>query len=133
MPCPNYSCLRMIKTGDWTIAELIKYLVAVQSTLTPTELDRLKMTAAFPKERGDDGAPPVEGRPPRHKASELYEPLHVLKEVCQIAHELTRLSPNAPSLVQRSSCSNLGCVDILPSGSLSVLLQVMLCPFERRR
>lgn len=81
MPRPNYSCLRMIKTGDWTIAELIKYLVAVQSTLTPTELDRLKMTAAFPKERGDDGAPPAEGRPPRHKASELYEPLHVLKEL----------------------------------------------------
>ncbi|KAL6309180.1 hypothetical protein BKA93DRAFT_925530 [Sparassis latifolia] len=71
---------RMIKTGDWSIAELTKYLVAVQSTLNPVELERLRMTAAFPKE-----ADPREGdsdrKVSRYKASDLYEPLDVFREL----------------------------------------------------
>ena len=39
---------RMIKTGDWSIYDLVKYLVAVQATLSPEELERLRLTAAFP-------------------------------------------------------------------------------------
>lgn len=71
----------MIKTGDWTIADLIKYLVAVQTTLTPTELERLMMTSAFPRERREDEKLPENGKSPRHKASDLYEPLDVLREL----------------------------------------------------
>ena len=71
----------MIKTGDWTIAELIKYLVAVQTTLTPNELDRLKLTAAFPRERQEGEKLPESGKLPRYKASDLYEPLDVFKEL----------------------------------------------------
>ncbi|KAI0747853.1 hypothetical protein C8Q80DRAFT_1168786 [Daedaleopsis nitida] len=72
---------RMIKTGDWTIADLIKYLVDVQSTLTPTELERLEMTSAFPRERHDGEKLPENGKPPRSRASELYEPLDVLRQL----------------------------------------------------
>lgn len=65
----------MIKTGDWTIAELIKYLVAVQTTLTAEELERLQMTTAFLRERvGDE-------KVPRYRAGDLYEPLDVLREL----------------------------------------------------
>ncbi|RDX42682.1 hypothetical protein OH76DRAFT_1410943 [Lentinus brumalis] len=70
---------RMIKTGDWTIAELIKYLVAVQSTLTPVELERLKMTSAIPRELREGEKLPENGKPPRQRASELYEPLDVFR------------------------------------------------------
>ncbi|CDO69004.1 hypothetical protein BN946_scf184834.g11 [Trametes cinnabarina] len=72
---------RMIKTGDWTIAQLIRYLVEVQSTLTPTELDRLKLTAAFPRELRPDEKLPDNGRTPRSRASDLYEPLDVFREL----------------------------------------------------
>ncbi|KAI1790758.1 hypothetical protein LXA43DRAFT_921512 [Ganoderma leucocontextum] len=72
---------RMIKTGDWTIADLIKYLVAVQTTLTPVEFERLTMTSAFPRERRQDEMLPENGKPPRQKASDLYEPLDVFREL----------------------------------------------------
>ena len=67
----------MIKTGDWTIAELIKYLVAVQTTLTDVEFERLKMTSAFLRERREGEKLPENGKLPRYKASDLYEPLDV--------------------------------------------------------
>ena len=70
----------MIKTGDWTIAELTKYLVAVRSTLTETEMERLRMTAAFQKEQAiEDGTPKT--RVARYKASDLYEPLDVFRQL----------------------------------------------------
>ncbi|PCH38307.1 hypothetical protein WOLCODRAFT_96891 [Wolfiporia cocos MD-104 SS10] len=75
---------RMIKTGDWTIAELIKYLVAVQGTLTPVEMDRLRATAAFPKEAANDGDSSnikEERKSVRFKASVLYEPLDIYREL----------------------------------------------------
>lgn len=67
----------MIKTGDWTIAELIKYLVTVQATLSPAEVDRLRMTAAFPRESVLDS----NQKSVRFKASELYEPIDVLRKL----------------------------------------------------
>lgn len=70
---------RMIKTGDWTIAELIKYLVAVQSTLSPLETDRLRMTAAFLKE--DESGNSKDNKATRYKASDLYEPLDILRKL----------------------------------------------------
>ena len=71
----------MIKTGDWTIAELIKYLVAVQTTLTDVEFERLKMTSAFLRERREGEKLPENGKLPRYKASDLYEPLDVFREL----------------------------------------------------
>lgn len=72
----------MIKTGDWTIADLTKYLVAVQSTLTAEEWARLKMTAAFSKEANSRDVPPPAGRPAtRYQAKDLYEPLDVFRQL----------------------------------------------------
>lgn len=68
----------MVKTGDWTIVELIKYFVAVQQTLTPIEMDKLKNTAVFPREMPSDA--PAEQRT-KYNASDLYEPLDVFREL----------------------------------------------------
>lgn len=67
----------MIKTGDWTIADLIKYLVAVQQTLTPLEMDRLRLTAAFPEEATEGG----KNQATKYKASDLYEPSDVFRRL----------------------------------------------------
>lgn len=70
----------MIKTGDWSIADLTKYLVAVRATLTPEEIERLRLTAAFPKEQ-PSGRNSEIGKIVRHKASDLYEPLDIFREL----------------------------------------------------
>ncbi|TCD69784.1 hypothetical protein EIP91_006320 [Steccherinum ochraceum] len=69
---------RLIKTGNWTSAELLKYLVAVQSTLTATEMERLRMTAAFPRESGEAVD---RTKVPRCKASDLYEPSDTFRQL----------------------------------------------------
>ena len=71
----------MIKTGDWSIADLTKYLVAVQSTLSKDELERLRITAAFPKEGTDKGTNGEQTKPSRFKASDLYEPIDIFREM----------------------------------------------------
>lgn len=71
----------MIKTGDWSIADLTKYLVAVQTTLTPEEIERLRLTAAFPKEPTPCQATTEASKISRHKASDLYEPLDSFREL----------------------------------------------------
>jgi len=70
----------MIKTNEWTVADLAKYLVSVQSTLSNEEWARLKVTAAFSKEttlNGDAGSQ----KPMRYQAQELYEPLDVFRQM----------------------------------------------------
>lgn len=66
----------MIKTGDWTIHDLVKYLVSVRSTLSSTELDKLRQTAAFPLE-----SPSKESKVTRRKAADLYEPSDTLRDL----------------------------------------------------
>jgi hypothetical protein len=63
----------MIKTGDWTVADLIKYLVNVQSTLSATEIERLQATSAFVKEGGEQTA--------RFRAVDLYEPQDNIRQL----------------------------------------------------
>lgn len=73
----------MIKTGDWTIVDLVKYLVSIQSTLTPQELERLRHTSAFPKE-GADKEPSVSStgrKVQRYKAMDLYEPVEIFRKL----------------------------------------------------
>ncbi|KAI9511382.1 hypothetical protein F5148DRAFT_1172037 [Russula earlei] len=74
---------RMIKTGDWTTFDLVKYLVSIQSTLTEDEIERLRHTPAFPKE-GAGKEQSVLGstrKIKRHKAMELYEPIDIFREL----------------------------------------------------
>lgn len=61
---------RMVKTGDWTISDLIAHLVTIQNTLTPDEITKLQLTSAFSKE-GENALP---GKKSRYRASDLYEP-----------------------------------------------------------
>lgn len=68
----------MVKTGDWSISDLVGYLVQVRDTLTTEEFAKLASTAAFPKE----GAPPAVGQKnPRYCARELYEPVGIFRQL----------------------------------------------------
>ena len=69
----------MIKTGDWTIADLIKYLCSVQKTLMPVEIERLQKTSAFTKEM-PLGADPVQAQV-KYTASQLYEPSDIFRSL----------------------------------------------------
>ena len=77
----------MIKTGDWTIPDLVKYLVSVQSTLQTIEIERLRLTPAFPEEgtaeqfRNEKNEASTPKKVPKFRASELYEPLEVFRSL----------------------------------------------------
>ena len=60
----------MINTGDWGVQELVKYLVAIRDSLSADELDRLRHTAAFPREA-------TPGK--RYIPADLYEPIDALR------------------------------------------------------
>jgi hypothetical protein len=72
----------MIHSGDWTAADLVKYLVAVRETLTTLEIDRLKQTATFMREESAENSA-VDTKdsavPKRYMATELYEPVDTLR------------------------------------------------------
>jgi Protein of unknown function (DUF3684) len=74
----------MIKTGDWTIFDLVKYLVSIQSTLSPQEIERLRQTSAFTKEGAgkEQSTQSATGRKvQRYKAMDLYEPVEIFREL----------------------------------------------------
>lgn len=120
---------RMIKTGDWSIVDLVKYLVAVQQTLSAVELERLKHTAAFPKEV--PAGTSEEEKLRRYQAGDLYEPLETLRslqlpildwdsqtkwrassEEGKMRFDLL-LNFFDQSMIQPSSCSPLASIDSL--------------------
>lgn len=68
----------MVKTQQWTVADLIKYLASIRSTLSDAELVRLRNTAAFSKELSKEDP---EGLPNRYQARQLYEPLDVFRKL----------------------------------------------------
>lgn len=73
----------MIKTNEWTVADLAKYLVSVQSTLSDEEWLRLKVTAAFFKETKETGVQDnaANQKPVRYQAQQLYEPLDIFRQM----------------------------------------------------
>lgn len=74
---------RMIKTGDWTVPQLVKYLTSVRDTLSQEEMKRLQETVVFFQEvpAGSDQAtaPPTKGK--RWKIKDLYEPTDAMREL----------------------------------------------------
>ena len=75
----------MIKTGDWTTFDLVKYLVSIQSILTPQEIERLRQTPAFPKKGAgkleEQSAAGTSLEVQRYKAMDLYEPVEIFREL----------------------------------------------------
>lgn len=74
----------MIKTGDWDVHDLVRYLVAVEGSLTSLEIERLKETVAFTKEEPEAQVNTSEANVPlkrKYKARDLYEPSSVLREL----------------------------------------------------
>jgi hypothetical protein len=67
----------MVETGNWSISDLIGYLVQVQNTVTPDEFSRLKSFNAFTVEgaRGDMS------QRRRYRALDLYPPLDIFRQL----------------------------------------------------
>ncbi|KAJ3776520.1 hypothetical protein FB446DRAFT_721234 [Lentinula raphanica] len=68
---------RMIKTNEWTISDLIKYLVSVKDSLSSEEKARLKLTNAFFAE----SAPGTPKSNKRYRANELFEPSPIFTQL----------------------------------------------------
>ena len=76
----------MVETGHWTVPDLINYLVLVQDTLQPDEIEQLRVNPVFPEEvateqnqnMDEDGAPKEVSK---LKVSDLYEPLDVFRDL----------------------------------------------------
>ena len=74
----------MVETGNWTIPYLIRYLVSIQHTLQPVEIEQLRDNPVFPEEatteqNENEGCAPKEVS--RFKASDLYEPLDTFRNL----------------------------------------------------
>ena len=67
----------MVGAGNWSISDLIGYLVQVQNTLTPDEFSMLKSFKAFTAE----GAQGDMGVKPRYRALDLYPPLDIFRQL----------------------------------------------------
>lgn len=67
----------MIKTGDWKVEDLIKYLVAVEAELKEEDWGRLKLTPVFSKE----GDSTTDAKPKRYRADQLYEPSDTFRQL----------------------------------------------------
>ncbi len=74
---------RMIKTGDWTVPQLVKYLTSVRDTMSQEEVNRLQQTAAFfqevPVESDQATASSIKGK--RWKLKDLYEPTDAMRRL----------------------------------------------------
>ena len=72
----------MVWSHDWSTPDKVKYFVSVQSTLHPTEIERFRLTPAFPKEkvaRKESSEGGTLNKVSWFKASDLYEPLNVFR------------------------------------------------------
>ncbi|KAH9061942.1 hypothetical protein EDB87DRAFT_1682606 [Lactarius vividus] len=76
---------RMIKTGDWTIPEFVKYLVSIQQDLTLRVSKDLRNMTAFPKEGTDKellaATTSSEVQLQRYKVEDLYEPVDIFRNL----------------------------------------------------
>ena len=64
----------MVEIGNWSVSDLIGYLVGVQNTLTPDEFSRLESFKVFTV-KGDIG------ESPRYCAIDLYPPLDISRQL----------------------------------------------------
>lgn len=70
---------RLVSQGNWDHIQLAKYLATERSNLTELEIQRLQITAIWPKEK--DNTQVVEGKAIiRYKASDLYAPSSEIRE-----------------------------------------------------
>lgn len=70
---------QLVAGGSWSHVDLIKYLLSIQESLSKDELGRLAKTAWLPKE-GEDAAEGA-AKPPKYKASQLYEPTQTFRSL----------------------------------------------------
>lgn len=70
----------MIETGDWTTYDLVKYLVSIQSTLTPEEIERMRQSSAFLEECVGEKQSAT-GASQKVRVMDLHEPVDIHREL----------------------------------------------------
>ena len=80
----SFDHCRLVETGDWTIPDLVKYLISVQPPLQLADVERIRFAPVFPEEattshNGNEDDTPK--KVPKAKASNLYEPLDVFRSL----------------------------------------------------
>ena len=74
----------MVGPGNWAIPDLIEYLVSIQSTLQPAEIETLRDNPAFLEEATAEQNRNGGGTPrelPKLKPSNLYKPSDVFRSL----------------------------------------------------
>lgn len=73
---------RLVGGGDWSHVDLLTYLASNRESLSSIEIDRLRKTPIWPKER-EMGSLTNEGKGKivRYRASQLYEPSDALRQL----------------------------------------------------
>jgi len=69
-----------METGDWTTYDLVKYLMSIQSTLTPEENERLCQSSAFLEESAGEKRSAA-GASQKVRVMDLYEPVDIHREL----------------------------------------------------
>lgn len=74
---------RLVGGGEWSVSDLVKYLVSVRDTLTVEEISKLRKTAAFPLEKKVEaaGINATAAKIERRMPSQLYEPIDSLRSL----------------------------------------------------
>ena len=74
----------MVETGDWAIPDLVQYFISIQHMLQPPDVERLQLTPVFSEEattKQDENEDGIPKNVPRLKASDLYEPSNVFRDL----------------------------------------------------
>lgn len=68
---------RMLLTGDWTVSNLLDYLVEEMSSLTSDDISALTMSEIFMEETSRN----IETKNTRHRAAKLYPPTDIFRRL----------------------------------------------------
>ena len=122
---------RVAEGGNWTVPELVKYLVFFQSTKQqqPINVKRFSRIPAFSKEATAEQEDNEDGTPKKFRASNLYQPLDIFRDLglpiidwqgkdgkCKWRSNSKEGIPNIvwtslfadTTIIQQSYCSNWG-------------------------
>jgi len=76
----SFNYYRVVNGGNWTTPDLVKYLVSTKSLWTTNDSAEFRRIPVFPEE-ATAGQKNEGGTPKRFKASDLYEPLDVFRNL----------------------------------------------------
>ena len=77
----SFNHYRVAESGGWTIPDLVRYLISVQSSQQTIDIARFWDIPAFSEEATTEQEKNEDGTPKKFKASDLYQPLDVFRDL----------------------------------------------------